>query len=460
MQRITARDPKIRAFLIVTVDYAFKQAADVDKKIARGEKISPLAGIPAAIKDIIATAEIKTTAGSRILENYVPPFDATVVKRLKERDYVLVGKTNLDEFAHGSSTENSAYWPTRNPWNLERVPGGSSGGSGAAVAGDLAVYALGTDTGGSVRCPASYCGIVGLKPSYGRCSRYGLFSMTSSTDVPGILAQSVEDAAYVLSALAGRDSKDATTLWEEPEDYARCLQNNSIKGMRIGLPKEYFVKGLEAQVEGAVQKAIALLQECGAHVREVSLPHTSYGISVYYIITPSEISSNLSRYDGIRYGFSKNKESKSLLEVYTKTRGNGFGAEAKRRIMIGTYALSSGYYDAYYKKAQQVRTLISEDFRKVFEEVDVLITPTTPSVAFKIGEKASDPLSLYLEDIFVIPASLAGLPALSLPCGFNSEGLPIGMQIIGRELAEAKVLQTGACYQNITDWHTKRPQLD
>lgn len=284
--------------------------------------------------------------------------------------------------------------------------------------------------------------------------------MTSSTDVPGILAESVEDAAYVLSALAGRDLKDATTLWEEPEDYARCLQSNSMKGMRIGLPKEYFVKGLDAEVDKSLKKAIALLEECGADVREVSLPHTSYGISVYYIIAPSEISSNLSRYDGIRYGFSQNKEAKSLLEVYTKTRGNGFGAEAKRRIMIGTYALSFGYYDAYYKKAQQARTLILEDFRKVFEEVDVLIAPTTPTAAFKLGEKASDPLSLYLEDIFVIPASLAGLPALSLPCGFNSDGLPIGMQIIGQQLAEAKVLQVGACYERITDWHTKRPQLD
>jgi aspartyl-tRNA(Asn)/glutamyl-tRNA(Gln) amidotransferase subunit A len=284
--------------------------------------------------------------------------------------------------------------------------------------------------------------------------------MTSSTDVPGILAQSVEDAAYVLSAIAGKDKKDATTLWNEPDDYARCLRNNSIKGMRIGLPKEYFVKGLDEEVDRAVKKAIALLEENGATVREVSLPHTSYGISVYYIITPSEISSNLSRYDGIRYGFSEHKDAMSLLEGYTKTRGNGFGAEAKRRIMIGTYALSAGYYDAYYKKAQQVRTLIIEDFRKVFDEVDVLITPTTPSVAFKIGEKASDPLSLYLEDIFVIPASLAGLPALSLPCGFDSGGLPIGMQIIGQQLAEAKVLQTGACYQNITDWHTRKPRLD
>ncbi len=460
LERIEKLDQKIYAFLTVTVKIAMDQARAVDEKIAQGKEIATLAGIPSAIKDNIATRGTKTTAASRILENYVPPFDAMVVKRLKERDYVLVGKTNLDEFAHGSSTENSAFWPTHNPWNLERVPGGSSGGSGAAVAGDLAVYALGTDTGGSVRCPASYCGITGLKPSYGRCSRYGLFSMTSSTDVPGLLAHSVEDAAYVLSALAGRDAKDATTRWEEPDDYVSRLQEFSVKGMRIGLPQEYFVKGLDKEVEEAVKKAIALFQEQGAFVKEVSLPHTSYGIAVYYIITPSEISSNLARYDGIRYGLSKGDEADNLLQVYERTRGAGFGAEAKRRIMIGTYALSAGYYDAYYKKAQQVRTLIVKDFRKIFEEVDVLITPTTPSVAFKLGEKANDPLSLYLEDIFVIPASLAGLPALSLPCGFNREGMPIGMQIIGRELAESTLLQVGAYYQNITDWHTRRPQLD
>ncbi len=457
LKKIQTSDPHLQAFLTVTPEIALASARATDEKIAKGERVSPLAGIPAAIKDNIATRGVKTTAGSRILENYIAPYDATVIKLLRDRDFVMLGKTNLDEFAHGSSTENSAFWTTHNPWDLSRVPGGSSGGSASAVAGDMAVYALGTDTGGSIRQPASFCGIVGLKPTYGLCSRYGLFAMTSSTDVPGILADTVEDAALVLEAIAGYDRHDATSCRRQPIQYAKKLSNASVKDLRIGVPKEYFIKGLDVEVAAAVKKAIAEFENNGAIVSELSLPFSKYGIAVYYVVTPSEVSSNLARFDGIRYGLSKEGVAENLMEVYTSSRGFGFGKEAKRRIMIGTYALSSGYYDAYYKKAQKVRTLIIEDFKKAFNKVDVLITPTAPGTAFKIGAKASDPLSMYLEDIFSVPASLAGIPALSIPCGFSSEGLPIGMQIIGPQFGEGAILQAGAFYESITDWHTRKP---
>ena len=459
LQKIEKLDSQVKAFLTITADQALEQARQVDKKIAKDQDISVLAGIPAAVKDIIATYGIKTTAASKILENYIPPYDATVIRELKENDFIMLGKTNLDEFAHGGSTENSGFWPTHNPWDLKRTPGGSSGGSAAAVAAGMSVYALGTDTGGSVRCPAAFCGIAGLKPSYGRCSRYGLFSMTSSTDVPGIMAKTVEDIALVLQAMAGQDRKDSTTLPNKPANYAGILTDFNIKGLKIGLAREYFVKGLDPEVKSAVRQALKLLEQEGAEVCDVSLPHTKDGVPVYYVITPSEISSNLSRYDGIRFGLSKGAESASLLDVYQKTRGAGFGRETKRRIMIGTFALSSGYYDAYYKKAQKVRTLIIDDFNKVFDKIDVLITPTQPTPAFKIGEKADDPIAMYLEDIFVVPASLAGLPAISIPCGFSCQNLPIGMQIIGPQLGEARILQTAAFYEKMTQWHKKEPEL-
>ncbi|MBI4359475.1 MAG: Asp-tRNA(Asn)/Glu-tRNA(Gln) amidotransferase subunit GatA [Candidatus Jacksonbacteria bacterium] len=459
LERIEKLDPKIRAFLTVTAKEALNKAREVDEKIARGEKIAPIAGIPAAIKDNIITLGVKTTAASRILENYVPRFDATVIERLRERDFVMVGKTNLDEFAHGSSTENSAFWTTRNPWNLERVPGGSSGGSAAAVCAQMAVYALGTDTGGSIRQPASYCGIVGLKPTYGLLSRYGLVAMTSSTDVPGFLTRTVEDAAYLLSALAGQDPKDATTLPKERENYARYAVHQSVKGVRIGIPKEYFIEGLDKEVESAVKSAVETLGKQGADVKEISLPYSPYGIAVYYVVTPSEVSSNLGRFDGIRYGFSKHKDAEDLIDVYYKSRGEGFGSEAKRRIMIGTYALSSGYYDAYYKKAQKVRTLIIDDFKRAFDEVDVIITPSAPGVAFKIGSKANDPLAMYLEDIFAVPVSLAGLPAMSIPCGFNRDNLPIGMQIIASHLCEPMLLKIAACYEAVAPEAFREPPL-
>ncbi|HBH46275.1 MAG: aspartyl/glutamyl-tRNA amidotransferase subunit A [Candidatus Jacksonbacteria bacterium RIFOXYC2_FULL_44_29] len=459
LAQIDKLDPRVRAYLKVTSDLALKQASMIDKKIASGEEVSVLAGIPAAVKDIIATAGVTTTAASRILENYVPPFDATVIKQLKAKDFVMLGKTNLDEFAHGASTENSSFWPTHNPWDLERVPGGSSGGSAAAVSAGMAAYALGTDTGGSIRQPASFCGIVGFKPTYGRCSRYGLLAMTSSTDVPGFFTSSVEDAAIVLAALAGVDPRDATTLPVSVPDYLKAVRDPKIKGLRIGLPQEYFIPGMDREVEQAVRKAITDLERQGAVVKEVSLPYSKYGVAVYYVVTPSEVSSNLGRYDGIRYGLSYHDQADNLFDVYQKTRGAGFGPEAKRRIMIGTFALSSGYYDAYYKKAQQVRSLIIRDFEHVFAEVDVLMVPTSPGAAFKIGEKANDPLAMYLEDVFLVPASLAGLPAISIPCGFTSKKLPIGMQIIGPQLGEEKILEAAAFYEGLTDWHKTKPPI-
>ena len=394
-------------------------------------------------KDNIMTKGIKTTAASKILENYIAPFDATIIKKLNTVGAVLIAKTNLDEFAHGASTENSAFGPTHNPWDLMRVPGGSSGGSAAAVASDMCLFALGTDTGGSIRCPASFCGVVGTKPTYGRSSRFGLISMTSSTDVPGLLTKTVVDAGIVLSVIAGHDANDATTPDVKVDNYA--ISKPDIKGLTIGLPKEYFIEGINPGVREVVEKAVAEIKKLGAEIKEISLPHTKYGIPVYYIITPSEISSNLGRFDGIRYGFNS-QEAKNLEEIYKKTRGQGFGEEAKRRIMLGTYALSAGYYDAYYKQAQKVRTKIKDELDAALEEVDAIITPTQPDIAFKIGEKSNDPLRMYLEDIFVAPASLAGLPAISIPAGL-SEKMPVGLQIIGKRFDEEMLFRIGDAFE-------------
>lgn len=456
LTRIKAVDEKIKACLTVCEERALTEARMADERLQSGET-GELLGIPYLCKDNILTKEIKTTAASKILENYIAPYDATIVARLKEAGAVLLGKTNLDEFAHGASTENSAFGTTHNPYDLDRVPGGSSGGSAAALAADMCLFALGTDTGGSIRCPASFCGVTGLKPTYGRSSRFGLVSMTSSTDVPGPMTKTVEDAAIVEKIIAGLDPLDSTTVDHVVDDY-QALLVKKIKGLKIGLPKEYFVEGTDPEVTEAINLAIEQLKTLGAEFVEVSLPHTKYGVPVYYIITPSEVSSNLARHDGIRYGFSANSEQGNLDDVYSKSRGQGFGPEAKRRIMLGTYALSAGYFDAYYLQAQKVRTKIKEELDKVLEEVDCLLTPTSPHPAFKIGENAADPLKMYLEDIFVTGASLAGLPALSLPCGLVG-GLPVGMQLIGRRFDEATLFRVGHEYQQATTWHNNKPKI-
>lgn len=440
--QIKKMDKDIHACLLVCTEEALAAAAEADKRIKAGEKGS-LLGIPYLCKDNIMTKGLRTTAASKILENYTAPYDATVIKRLKAVGAVLLGKTNLDEFAHGASTENSAYGPTKNPLDLTRVPGGSSGGSAAAVAANMCLFALGSDTGGSIRQPAAFCGVVGLKPSYGRVSRFGLLSMTSSTDVIGPLTKTAYDAALVLEVIAGDDERDATATPEAIEHYS-TLVGVGVKGLKIGLPKEYFLAGLNSEVKEKIMVAAKKLEAAGAKIVEVSLPYTKYGIPVYYIITPSEISSNLARFDGIGWGLAKD-EAKNLQEFYKQNRGEGFGPEVKRRILLGTYALSAGYYDAYYKKAQAVRTLIDEDFQAVFKHVDLLLTPTSPHPAFKLGAQTSDPLAMYLEDIFVAGASLAGLPALSVPAGLVSTGdgkeLPVGAQLIAPRLKEGVLFE-------------------
>jgi aspartyl-tRNA(Asn)/glutamyl-tRNA(Gln) amidotransferase subunit A len=449
LAQIKKLDKDIHACLLVCESEALTAAAEADKRIKSGES-GDLLGIPYLCKDNIMTKGLRTTAASKILENYIAPYDATVIKKLKAAGAILLGKTNLDEFAHGASTENSAFGPTRNPHDLSRVPGGSSGGSAAAVAANMCLFALGSDTGGSVRCPASFCGVVGLKPSYGRVSRSGLLSMTSSTDVIGPLTKTTYDAALVLKVIAGRDELDATTAPEAVENYGKeatasgPLSEQELKDLKVGWPKEYFLKGMDAAVVRRIHAAADKLKAAGAEFKEVSLPYTKYGIPAYYIITPSEISSNLARFDGIGWGLAKN-EAKDLQEFYKANRGAGFGPEAKRRIMLGTYALSAGYYDAYYKKAQAVRTLIIKDFAKVFTEVDLLLTPTEPHPAFKIGEQINDPIAMYLEDVFVTGASLAGLPAISVPAGTveaeDGIALPVGAQLIGPRLAEGVLLK-------------------
>ncbi|MCG9891424.1 MAG: Asp-tRNA(Asn)/Glu-tRNA(Gln) amidotransferase subunit GatA [Thermosynechococcaceae cyanobacterium MS004] len=457
LERIHQLEPKLRSFLAVTADQALAQAQRVDDQLASGEEIGLLAGIPIGIKDNLCTKGIRTTCGSHILENFVPPYESTVTHKLAEAGAVMVGKTNLDEFAMGSSTENSAYQVTANPWDITRVPGGSSGGSAAAVAADECVVALGSDTGGSIRQPASFCGIVGLKPTYGLVSRFGLVAYASSLDQIGPFGRTVEDAAILLGAIAGYDSKDSTSLKVPIPDYTQSLIPD-LKGKRIGIITETFGEGLDSVVADAVYQAIEQFKALGAEVQEISCPRFRYGLPTYYVIAPSEASANLARYDGVKYGF-RSEEADSLLSMYTQTRAKGFGAEVKRRIMIGTYALSAGYYDAYYLKAQKVRTLIKQDFEAAFQSVDVLVSPTAPTTAFKAGEKTADPLSMYLSDLMTIPVNLAGLPGLSLPCGFDAQGLPIGLQIIGNVLREDQVFQVAYAYEQATQWHLHQPEI-
>jgi aspartyl-tRNA(Asn)/glutamyl-tRNA(Gln) amidotransferase subunit A len=454
-ERISATDGDIKAYLKLTRQQALEQAQAADERRAAGDD-GPLLGVPIGIKDVLCTKGISTTAGSRILEGFVPPYDATVVARLKAAGIVIPGKTNMDEFAMGSSTENSAYFTTHNPWDLSRVPGGSSGGSAAAVAADQCLAALGSDTGGSVRQPASLCGVVGLKPSYGRVSRYGLIAFASSLDQVGILTKDVTDAALLLAAIAGHDPCDSTSLDTPVPDYTAALMGD-VRGVRVGVPQEYFVDGLQPEVEAAVCAAVSTLADLGAEVQDISLPHTDYALPVYYLIAPAEASANLARYDGVRYGLRA--KSENLDRLYKATRALGFGPEVKRRIMLGTYALSAGYYDAYYLKAQQVRTLIKADFDAAFEEVDVIVGPTSPTTAFRIGEKVEDPLQMYLSDVFTLSMNLAGICGLSIPCGFDAGGLPVGLQVMGPAFCEGRVLRVAHAYEQATDWHTRRPEL-
>ncbi|MGD2181461.1 Asp-tRNA(Asn)/Glu-tRNA(Gln) amidotransferase subunit GatA [Lusitaniella coriacea] len=460
LERIQALEPKLHSFLHVTADYALETARQVDDKIAAGETIGLLAGIPVGIKDNMCTQGIPTTCGSRILENFVPPYESSVTQKLKTAGVVMMGKTNLDEFAMGSSTENSGYQVTANPWDTSRVPGGSSGGSAAAVAAEECVVALGSDTGGSIRQPASLCGVVGMKPTYGLVSRYGLVAYASSLDQIGPFARTVEDAAILLGAIAGYDPKDSTSLNVEIPNYWKLLQPNfAPRGrLRIGVIKETFGGGLDSEVEEKVKTAIEMLQYLGAEIQIVSCPTFGYGLPAYYIIAPSEASANLARYDAVKYGI-RTEKADNLVSMYKATRAQGFGTEVKRRIMLGTYALSAGYYDAYYLKAQKVRTLIKQDFEAAFEKVDVLVCPTSPTTAFKAGEKTDDPLSMYLSDLMTIPVNLAGLPAISVPCGFDSQKLPIGLQLIGKALREDLLLQVAHAYEQATEWHFTTPKL-
>ena len=454
LERIAALDERIGAFLALDAAGARRAARAADERLAAG-RADALTGIPWACKDVISTAGIETTAGSRILKGYLPPFDATVVARLRQAGAVMLGKTNCDEFAMGSSNENSAYGPVRNPADLSRVPGGSSGGSAAAVAAEMALFALGTDTGGSVRQPASLCGVVGLRPSYGRVSRYGVIAFSSSQDQVGPITWDVHDCALVLNAIAGDDEMDSTTV-DMPDDFAREL-GQGIEGLRFGVPKEYLVAGTEPAVEAAIRSAVREIERLGGAIEEVSLPLTDVALAVYYVISPAECSANLARYDGVRFG--PRVVGADAIETYRRTRGAGFGSEVKRRIMLGTYALSAGYYDAYYKKAQQVRTLIKKEFDAVLARVDFLLTPTSPTVAFELGAKASDPLAMYLSDVDTLPVNIAGLPAISVPCGV-SRGLPIGLQIIGRAFDEARLLRVAFAYEQATPHHLWRPPLE
>lgn len=457
LARIDEVEGEVQAYLTVTREEALAQAKAVDEKIAGGEAISFLEGIPGAIKDNICTKGIKTTCASRILQKFVPPYDATVVSKLNAQQPVVLGKTNLDEFAMGGSTENSAYHATHNPWNTACVPGGSSGGSAAAVAAGTAVWALGSDTGGSIRQPASFCGVVGMKPTYGRVSRYGLVAYASSLDQIGPITRDVTDCANILNIIAGRDEMDSTSLDQPVPDFTKALVQD-VKGLKIGLPKEYFVKGMDAEVEAAVKAAVKQLEAMGAEVAEISLPNTDYAISTYYLIAPAEAATNLARYDGVSYG-ERVEGAADLVEMMTKTRTQYLGEEVKRRIMIGNYALSAGYYDAYYLKALKVRRLVKEDYDRAFRDVDVIICPTAPSVAYKLGEKIDNPLEMYLQDACTVPLNLAGLPGISVPCGYNRENMPIGMQIIGRALDEETLLRVAYTYEQSQSYHEDRAQL-
>lgn len=457
LARIDEVEGDVKAYLTITRDEAIAQAKAVDEKIAKGEDISFLEGIPGAIKDNICTKGVKTTCASQILKNFVPPYNATVMEKLNAENPVILGKVNLDEFAMGGSTENSSFGVTHNPWNLDCVPGGSSGGSAAAVAAGTAIWALGSDTGGSIRQPASFCGVVGMKPTYGRVSRYGLVAYASSLDQIGPLTKDVTDCAHILNIIAGRDEMDSTSVDAAVPDYTKALVKD-VKGLRIGLPKEYFVKGMDPEVEGAVKAAVKELEAQGAEVVEISLPHTDYAISTYYLIAPAEAATNLARYDGVSYG-ERAEDAVDLVDMMTKTRSQYFGEEVKRRIMIGNYALSAGYYDAYYLKALKVRRLVKEDYDKAFEKVDVIICPTAPSVAYKIGEHISNPLEMYLQDACTVPLNLAGLPGISLPCGYSSSKMPIGMQIIGKALDEETLLRVAYTYEQSQSYHEDRAQL-
>ncbi len=456
LARIDEVEGDVKAYLTITREEALKQAEAVDAKIAAGEEISFLEGIPGAIKDNICTNGVRTTCASKILEHFVPPYDATVVTKLNNENTVVVGKTNLDEFAMGGSTENSAYYPTHNPWNTECVPGGSSGGSAAAVAAGTAIWALGSDTGGSIRQPASFCGVVGMKPTYGRVSRYGLVAYASSLDQIGPITRDVTDCAHILNIIAGHDDMDSTSSSSAVEDYTKALVED-VKGLKIGLPKEYFVEGMDPDVENAIRSAIEKYREMGAEIVDISLPHTDYAISTYYLIAPAEAATNLQRYDGVSYGERVN--GADVVELMTNTRTEKFGEEVKRRIMIGNYALSAGYYDAYYLKALKVRTLVQQDYMEAFKKVDVIMAPTAPTPAYKIGEMISNPLQMYLQDVCTVPLNLAGLPGISIPCGYSSNKLPIGLQIIGKPLDEATLIRAAYTYEQSQNFHNEMAPL-
>ena len=456
--RIEQVEEHLHAFILRTRGIAEAQASEVDERRARGEQLPPLAGVPLALKDIYCTRGIETTCGSRILKGFVPPYDAHVVEQCRRHGLILLGKTNMDEFAMGSSTENSAFGVTRNPWDLDRVPGGSSGGSAAAVAASEAIVSMGTDTGGSIRQPASFCGVVGLKPTYGRVSRYGVIAFASSLDQVGPITKDMRDCALMMQVLAGHDPRDSTSIPTPPPDYAKALIPDVDK-LRIGLVREFMEYqgvGVHGEVAEAIRAAVACLQQLGAECDEVSLPHLNYSIPVYYLLAPAEASSNLARYDGVQYGYRTPEGGDDIVEMYRRTRDEGFGPEVKRRIMLGTYALSAGYYDAYYLKASQVRTLIRRDFDRAFQQFDVLLGPTSPTPAFRLGEKTEDPIAMYLSDVCTIPVNLGGLPALSLPCGFSSEGLPIGLQLVGKPLDEETLLRVAYAYEQSTDFHHRK----
>lgn len=454
--RIKATDGKLHNFLTLTEEHAYERAALADAKIAAGEEIRPLEGVPAGMKDLFNTRGIRSTCSSKMLENFVPPYESTATQRLLDAGYVLLGKNNLDQFACGASTETSAFGPSLNPWNTEYVPGGSSGGSSSAVAAGQCFFALGTDTGGSIRQPASLSGCVGLKVTYGRVSRFGVTAMASSWDTIGPFARTAGDAALIMNTIAGPDLYDSTMPQVEVPDYTANLVKG-VKGLRIGVPKEYFAEGVEEEVRDAVMAAVKEYEKMGAKVSEISLPMTKYGVAVYYVTMPGELSTNLARFDGIRFGHKSDLESADLIEFYKRNRGEGFGSEIKRRIMVGTFVLSAGYADAYYKQAQRARTLIIRDFENAFKEVDVLMAPVSPTPAFKVGEKAANPLAMYLADALTIPPSAAGIPGISIPCGFSSKGLPIGLQIMGPMWSESLLLQTAAAFEQVTDWGKKRP---
>lgn len=458
LERIARVESKVKAYLTLTAESALKRAAQVDELRAQGAAVGPLAGIPIALKDNLCTRGVRTTCASRILEKFIPPYDATVVEKINAAGAIIIGKTNLDEFAMGSSTENSSFQVTHNPWDLERVPGGSSGGSAAAIAADEAILSLGSDTGGSIRQPASLCGVVGLKPTYGRVSRYGLVAYGSSLDQIGPLTKDVRDAALLMNVISGRDPRDSTSADLAVPDYTQAL-NGGIRGLRIGLPKECFAEGIRDDVKQVIQKAAKTLESLGGILEEISLPTSHWGIAAYYLVATAEASSNLARYDGVVYSYRTPQKVNDIIEMYMKSRAEGFGAEVKRRIMLGTYVLSAGFYDAYYLKASKVRTLLRRDFDEALRKVDLILMPTSPTPAFKIGEKSDDPLQMYLMDVYTVVLNMVGLPGISLPCGFSREGLPVGMQLIGGAFEEEKILRAAHAYEQHSEWKSRKPEL-